>query len=51
MRIEPALMKLYHNTGDDRYEKLANWYLNKEENIFILTATWFTPVTGRMNFP
>ncbi len=27
--IEIGLMKLYHVTGNDNYEKLANWYLNQ----------------------
>ncbi|HVX25376.1 MAG TPA: beta-L-arabinofuranosidase domain-containing protein [Parafilimonas sp.] len=27
--IEIGLMKLYHVTGNENYEKLANWYLNQ----------------------
>jgi DUF1680 family protein len=42
--IELALMKLYHTTGDARYEKLANWYLQQRgKNIYTYGTTWFTP--------
>lgn len=43
--IELALMKLYHTTGNDRYEKLANWYLQQRGKHVhdYAKGEWFTP--------
>lgn len=42
--IELALMKLYHTTGNENYEKLANWYLNQRgKNIYTYGTSWFKP--------
>ncbi len=43
--IELALMKLYNTTGNDRYEKLANWYLEQRGKHVheYVKGEWFTP--------
>ena len=38
--IELALMKLYHLTGDDRYLKLADWYLEQRGHGYGKGALW-----------
>jgi DUF1680 family protein len=43
--IELALVKLYRVTNDDRYLKLADWYLQQrgKGGIYTYGKTWFTP--------
>ncbi|HEY2722134.1 MAG TPA: beta-L-arabinofuranosidase domain-containing protein [Chitinophagaceae bacterium] len=43
--IELALVKLYKVTNDDRYLKLADWYLQQrgKGGIYTYGKTWFTP--------
>ncbi|MEP6684637.1 MAG: beta-L-arabinofuranosidase domain-containing protein [Parafilimonas sp.] len=42
--IEIGLMKMYKATGNNNYEKLANWYLNQRgKHIYTYGTTWFTP--------
>ena len=43
--IELALVKLYKVTRDDRYLKLADWYLQQrgKGGIYTYGKTWFTP--------
>ncbi len=42
--IELALVKLYKVTKDDRYLKLADWYLQQRgKGIYTYGKTWFTP--------
>ena len=43
--IELALVKLYKVTNDDRYLKLADWYLKQrgKGGIYTYGKTWFTP--------
>ena len=42
--IEIGLMKLYHTTGNENYEKLANWYLNQRgKHVYTYGTSWFTP--------
>jgi len=43
--IELALVKLYRVTQDDRYLKLADWYLQQrgKGGIYTYGKTWFTP--------
>ncbi|HVZ55372.1 MAG TPA: beta-L-arabinofuranosidase domain-containing protein [Chitinophagaceae bacterium] len=42
--IELALVKLYRVTRDDRYLKLANWYLDQRgKNLYPYGKDWFTP--------
>jgi len=41
--IELALVKLYKVTGNDRYLKLADWYLQQRgKDIYVYGKTWFT---------
>ena len=43
--IELSLVKLYRVTNDDRYLKLADWYLQQrgKGGIYTYGKTWFTP--------
>ncbi|MBV9960661.1 MAG: glycoside hydrolase family 127 protein [Parafilimonas sp.] len=43
--IEIGLMKLYHVTGNENYEKLANWYINQRGKHVheYQKGEWFTP--------
>ena len=41
--IELALMKLYHLTHNDRYLKLANWYLDQRGHNYGHSPAWTTP--------
>jgi len=43
--IELALVKLYRVTNNDRYLKLADWYLQQrgKEGIYNYEGKWFTP--------
>jgi len=41
--IELALVKLYRVTGNDRYLKLAQWYLEQRGHQFPYQSTWLTP--------
>jgi len=42
--IELALMKLYHTTGNERYLKLANWYLEQRgHRYYSYGKNWATP--------
>jgi len=42
--IELALMKLYHLTGNDRYLKLADWYLaQRGRGFYAYDGGWLTP--------
>lgn len=41
--IELALMKLYHLTNNDRYLKLANWYLEQRGHSYGYSPVWTDP--------
>jgi hypothetical protein len=41
--IELALVKLYKATGDDRYLKLADWYLQQRGKGYTNNTSWGTP--------
>jgi len=42
--IELALVKLYKVTNDDRYLKLADWYLQQRgKGLYTYGKTWYTP--------
>ncbi len=42
--IELALMKLYHHTGNDRYLKLTDWYLQQRgHKCYAYGRNWITP--------
>jgi len=41
--IELALVKLYRVTSNDRYLKLAQWYLEQRGHQFPYQSTWLTP--------
>ena len=50
--IELALMKLYHLTGNDRYMKLANWYVQQRgHHYYPYGKNWFTPAYWQDTLP
>ncbi|CAN5356326.1 glycoside hydrolase family 127 protein [soil metagenome] len=50
--IELALVKLYKVTGEDRYLKLADWYLQQRgQHNYDYSSTWITPEYWQENLP
>ena len=50
--IEIGLMKLYHVTGNQNYEKLANWYIDQRgKHVYTYGASWFTAAYWQDELP